>query len=329
LSDIFISYARPDRERAALLAAALEKRGWTVWWDREIPPGRTFDDVIEEALEAARCVVVLWSHASTASNWVRNEASDAMQRKVLIPALIDTDLKIPLEFRRLQAADLSRWQGEESAEFVQFCEAVARHVEGAAPPPRPAPRPAPRPSPAPAPAPAPAPPAPQPIGPPAEPRRSASRWLWIGAVLLVLVIGGLSSLVSEQEAASTDRAGPVPTPTGAATGTPFRFDLVWRDNALVYQGTLSSDGRPGAARLSVDVADGRTKAALGHREVQATPRRDPEGRTIFSAQIAVDGDSTTPGPHTHDVNLVFEPRGDRWVFVRNCSAPNVCFETVH
>jgi hypothetical protein len=32
-----------------------------VWWDRTILPGRTFDQVIEEALAATRCMIVVWS----------------------------------------------------------------------------------------------------------------------------------------------------------------------------------------------------------------------------------------------------------------------------
>jgi len=66
MSDIFISYASEDRERARLLADALSQNGWSVWWDRTIPPGKEFDQVIEEALDAAKCVVVLWSKTSTA-----------------------------------------------------------------------------------------------------------------------------------------------------------------------------------------------------------------------------------------------------------------------
>ncbi len=38
VSDVFISYAAGDEPRAAELAAALETKGWTVWWDRHIPP---------------------------------------------------------------------------------------------------------------------------------------------------------------------------------------------------------------------------------------------------------------------------------------------------
>jgi S1-C subfamily serine protease len=64
VADIFISYASPDRERARLLADGLERHGWSAWWDREIQHGRAFDDAIEEALNAARCVIVLWSNAS-------------------------------------------------------------------------------------------------------------------------------------------------------------------------------------------------------------------------------------------------------------------------
>ncbi len=64
MSDIFISYASQDRSRVEPLAKALEEQGWSVWWDRTIPPGKTFDEVIEEAIKAARCVVVLWSKIS-------------------------------------------------------------------------------------------------------------------------------------------------------------------------------------------------------------------------------------------------------------------------
>ncbi len=46
MSDIFISYARPDRPMAELIARALEAQGWSVWWDRVIPAGKTFDEVI-------------------------------------------------------------------------------------------------------------------------------------------------------------------------------------------------------------------------------------------------------------------------------------------
>jgi hypothetical protein len=112
MGDIFISYAREDREKAKVLAHALVRYGWSVWWDRDIPPGRQFDEVIEEALTAAGCVIVLWSRHSITSSWVKTEAADAMRRRVLFPIFIEEDVKIPLEFRRLQAADLSKWQGD-------------------------------------------------------------------------------------------------------------------------------------------------------------------------------------------------------------------------
>ena len=40
MSDIFISYASADRERAKLVSVTLDRRGWSVWWDRTIPPHR-------------------------------------------------------------------------------------------------------------------------------------------------------------------------------------------------------------------------------------------------------------------------------------------------
>jgi hypothetical protein len=109
MAEIFISYARADRERAEKLAQALGQHGFSVWWDREIPPGRTFDEVIEEALSDARCVVVLWSRDSVKSEWVKTEAAEAAKRRILVPILAD-EVTIPLEFRRVQSARLTDWQ---------------------------------------------------------------------------------------------------------------------------------------------------------------------------------------------------------------------------
>ena len=133
MSDIFISYARADKEKAELLANAFSQKGWSVWWDREIPPGKSFDETIENALSSARCVVVLWSQTSVSSRWVKTEAAEGAERGILVPALID-NVKIPLEFKRIEAADLSDWQGESShREFDQLMRIVAGMLDGSAP----------------------------------------------------------------------------------------------------------------------------------------------------------------------------------------------------
>ncbi|MDP3833625.1 MAG: toll/interleukin-1 receptor domain-containing protein [Hydrogenophaga sp.] len=150
MTDVFLSYASEDREQAGQLASALGSLGWSVWWDRKIIAGQAFDQAIERELETARCVVVLWSAHSTTSEWVKNEAAVASERGVLVPALIDS-VKLPLEFRRKQTAELLGWNGDATHPgFLALCEGVVNAMGHAAPPriagaaPRPAPPPRPR-----------------------------------------------------------------------------------------------------------------------------------------------------------------------------------------
>ncbi len=126
MADIFVSYSSTDRERAKVLAEAIEMQGWSVWWDRKIPLGKSWDQVIEEQVDAARCIIVLWSTDSIASSWVKTEAREGKARGILIPVLIDA-VKIPLEFRHMQAADLTAWRaGTPSGEF----DVLLAHIAG-------------------------------------------------------------------------------------------------------------------------------------------------------------------------------------------------------
>ncbi|MFP5505771.1 MAG: toll/interleukin-1 receptor domain-containing protein [Gammaproteobacteria bacterium] len=110
MSDIFLSYASEDTAHAGRLAQALARRGWSVWWDRSILPGKVFDAVIEAELAAAKCVIVLWTGHSVASRWVRAEAGEALDKGRLIPVLLE-EVAIPLVFRQVQAATLIGWDG--------------------------------------------------------------------------------------------------------------------------------------------------------------------------------------------------------------------------
>lgn len=69
--------------------------------------------------------MVLWSNASVSSEWVKNEASHAMEREVLVPVAIDR-VKPPLEFRRRQTVDLAGWNGSATHEgFEVLCDGIS------------------------------------------------------------------------------------------------------------------------------------------------------------------------------------------------------------
>lgn len=110
MADIFISYSSEDKTVVQRIASLLEKRGWSVWWDRQIPIGQSFDTVIETELQNAGCVLVIWTKRSVASEWVKNEAADAAKRKKLVPVVLE-QLTLPLEFRRIESALLIDWNG--------------------------------------------------------------------------------------------------------------------------------------------------------------------------------------------------------------------------
>lgn len=112
MADIFLSYNEKDRDAVRRLAETLQSTGWSVWWDRRIPAGLTWRVVLERELQHMRCMVVLWSQHSVASEWVCEEAAEGRQLGRLVPVLIE-HVRPPRGFREIQAADLVDWDGSQ------------------------------------------------------------------------------------------------------------------------------------------------------------------------------------------------------------------------
>lgn len=108
MNDIFISYARKDKEKAQNLASLLEEQGFSIWWDVEIRAGESFDNVIKEAIDNSKCVIVLWTNNSIDRDYVLGEASEGKERNILIPVLLE-NVRIPIAFKRTHSIDLSNW----------------------------------------------------------------------------------------------------------------------------------------------------------------------------------------------------------------------------
>src|SRR5271154_6473247 len=98
MADVFVSYARSDRARVAPLVAAIEAKGWSVWWDPQIVPGQEFDRLIARELTAAAAVLVVWTPDSVTSRWVRGEARERAERDILVPVRFD-GASLPMDVR--------------------------------------------------------------------------------------------------------------------------------------------------------------------------------------------------------------------------------------
>lgn len=134
MSQIFLSYSSNDRERVIPLVHALQEDGYTVWWDREIRPGPSFDREIEREISEAGCIVVVWSANSVESEWVRAEVEEGARRGLLVPVLIDEVLP-PLAHRRRQAANLTGWDGERDGEYAKLVSGIEATLGGEQPQP--------------------------------------------------------------------------------------------------------------------------------------------------------------------------------------------------
>src|SRR5262245_23714697 len=132
MADIFLSYARIDRDKVRGLVPILEAQGWSVFWDATIEPGQRWDKLIATELEAARCVVVVWTQASVLSDWVKDEATRGREREVLVPISLD-GTRPPLGFRHVQNESIGDWSSPATEPALQRFLAGVRRIVGTEP----------------------------------------------------------------------------------------------------------------------------------------------------------------------------------------------------
>lgn len=199
--DVFISYSRADQSQVARLAQAIEAEGYSVWWDKELPPHLSYGDVITEKIAQAKAAVVVWSHTAAKSEWVRAEADMARNQKKLVQTALG-EVMPPLPFNQIQFAEIGDWQGEPDhpgwrkvkASLLDLCgergAGAARPMTAAAW----------------------QPPAPQAVSQPAaSPPRGM---MWGGAALALLLAVGAGAWIMQRS-----EAAPEPTGTGGQPGT--------------------------------------------------------------------------------------------------------------
>ena len=131
-ADVFLSYASVDREVATRLAELLEGEGMSVYVDQASLQGSdAWREALDAALDRARCVVMLLSRASVASDWVLRESRRGLQRQVLVPVLLERGVPLPVELKEMAVGDLSEWdRSADAGQFRELLSAIVRVVGG-------------------------------------------------------------------------------------------------------------------------------------------------------------------------------------------------------
>lgn len=112
MADVFISYKKEDFALTQMVEAALSAHQLTVWWDKELKGGQVFRQEIENQIEAAGAVVVIWTDKSVLSDFVFEEASAAKDAGKLVPVFFADNVRPPFGFREIQAHNLAGWNGD-------------------------------------------------------------------------------------------------------------------------------------------------------------------------------------------------------------------------
>ena len=110
MTDVYLAYAREDRESVRTLSEMLRFEGWDVWMDPS-EPSTDNSAAVDLKLGSAGAILVVWSGYSRGSEYVRSEAATGLYKNKLIQVRIDGAAP-PRPFDQVEVMDIGRWSGE-------------------------------------------------------------------------------------------------------------------------------------------------------------------------------------------------------------------------
>ena len=135
--DVYIAYSGKEADVAGRLTDALRKRGWTVFFRREIVAGEDWRAAENAALEGSRFVVLLMSEASFSRRGLESEWRLSLEREqkesrvVLIPLRLG-DCPVPEALRQKAWVDFAdAADGKDFDRCVDELDRALRHHSGA------------------------------------------------------------------------------------------------------------------------------------------------------------------------------------------------------
>jgi hypothetical protein len=124
---VFICYARPDKEKATILASILKQNGLIPIYDEELPTGYGFHDGLKKFIAHAHVFLPLITDKSKESRWVHQEIGYALALNIpIIPLTVNT---IPGEM--LENLQAQPWRDKRKLKQLLTCDFFKDRVEEA------------------------------------------------------------------------------------------------------------------------------------------------------------------------------------------------------
>jgi hypothetical protein len=110
MTDVYVAYAREDRDRLRLITEMLRFEGWDLWMD----PFDLSDEpspAAELKLASARVILAFWSDSSRTSEVVRSEAATGLYKNKLVQLRVEGGAP-PRPFDQVESLDFAHWRGD-------------------------------------------------------------------------------------------------------------------------------------------------------------------------------------------------------------------------
>ena len=127
MTEVFVSYASPDRETAFRIAGFLEEQGIGCWIaPRDVPPGKDYGAAILEGIENCQVLVLVLSEESNDSAFVQKEVERAVSKaKAVLPVRIrEVTPSGSLEFFVSSAQWVDAWRSPMEQHLSKLADAI-------------------------------------------------------------------------------------------------------------------------------------------------------------------------------------------------------------